>query len=73
MAERPRYRDFAHQKTPKDIAPPNWATCPGGVYFAGGKVNRETHADFDGAEASVSSMGRTVRVEHHHFKSKDSE
>lgn len=73
MAERPRYRDYAHQKTPKNIAPANWATCPTGVYFRDGKQNRETHADYDGAEVSVSSMGRTVRVDHYHYKSKDSE
>lgn len=71
MAERPRYRDFAHQKTPKNLAPEYWATCPDGAYFKDGAVNRDSHADYDGAKVSTSSMGRTVRVDHYHYKSKD--
>lgn len=70
MAERPRYSDFAHQKEPKNLAPANWATTPVGQFFKDGKQNRDSHSEMTGADASMSSMGRKVIVEHHHFKDK---
>jgi len=67
MAQRPRYADFAHRKEPKNLAGPNWATCEYGQYFKDGKMNRDGHGSEPGAQPS-SSLGRTVRVEHFHYK-----
>ena len=68
MAQRPRYADFAHQKEPKNLAGPNWATCETGQYFQDGKMNRGSHSEYPGTETRANGLGRTVRVEHYHFR-----
>lgn len=72
MAQRPRYADFAHSKSPKNLAGPNWCMTPVGSYFKDGKMNRDSHSEVDNAEPSRVGMGgKTVRVEHFHYKAKD--
>lgn len=71
MAQRPRFADFAHQKSPKNIAGPNWCMTPVGQFFKDGKMNRDSHSEVDNAEPSRAGMGRVVTVNHIHFKAKD--
>lgn len=69
MAERPSYRDFAHSKTPKNLAPADWACSkPDAPYFRDGQMNRASHGSDDSAPPTRSSLGRTVRVEHIHYR-----
>jgi hypothetical protein len=60
---------FAHETDRKNQGGPNFATTPNPVFFRGGKMNRDPHTDQIREEAPASTpMGRTVVVEHRHYK-----
>lgn len=62
---------FAHSTDRQNQGGPNFAmTSPAqGRYFRDGAMNRDPHTDAIKETAPASTpLGRTVRVEHHHFR-----
>jgi hypothetical protein len=69
MAQRPRYADFARSQRGKNYAGPDWCITETGSYFRDGKMNRDPKGgDAPGDGERPNSLGRTVRVEHYHYK-----
>lgn len=63
---------YAHKTSRENQGGPNFARTPNPVFFRDGKMNRDPHSDQikDTAPAST-PLGRTVRVEHVHYKASD--
>lgn len=63
---------FAHSTDRKNQGGPNFAMTPNPVFFRDGKMNRDPHSDQITETAPASTqLGRTVTVEHRHYRAKD--
>lgn len=66
-----RRAQYAHSKTPRNLAPPDWACSYDAPYFKGGQMNRDPHGSAPADQPRSSALGRTVVVEHRHYRAKD--
>jgi hypothetical protein len=65
---------FAHSTDRQNQGGPNFAmtSVAQGRYFKDGAMNRDPHSDQITMTAPASTpLGRTVRVEHYHYRDKD--
>jgi hypothetical protein len=66
-----RRATFAHSADRKNQGGPNFARTPVGRYFRDGAMNRDPHTDQITETAPASTqLGRTVTVNHMHYKAK---
>lgn len=67
-----RRATYAHSTDRKNQGGPNFAMTPNPVFFRGGKMNRDPHSDqITETAPSSTQLGRTVTVEHRHYRAKD--